>query len=278
MNPPTVGIVGVGFVGGAVLNCFRKTIPVLAYDLKTGLRSHFRHETVYLIRPCEKDEIARCSVIFVCVPTPMKADGTHDSSIVDSVVGEIARYERDNLIVIKSTVVPGTTDYLAQKYPKLRFCFNPEFLREKTANEDFENQQRVILGASVPIPELEAVYGITNPSARQIKRPPAMAEMLKYFTNCFLSVKVAFCNEMYEICRETGIDYDAVKALLDDRMGPSHLDVPGHDGRFGFGGTCFPKDLNAMIWYAEAVGVNPRVMRAAWKKNLEVRPERDWES
>jgi UDPglucose 6-dehydrogenase len=105
------------------------------------------------------------------------------------------------------------------------------------------------------------------------------AEMVKYVANCFLATKVSFANEIYQICKAIGVDYNGVieTAMLDNRLGTSHWKVPGPDGHFGFGLTCFPKDLNALIKLAELNGVDPKVMKAVWEKNLEVRPERDWE-
>jgi UDPglucose 6-dehydrogenase len=103
--------------------------------------------------------------------------------------------------------------------------------------------------------------------------------MVKYFTNCFLATKVSFANEMKQICDQCDIDYDKVTeyALYDTRIGPTHLSVPGPDGNLGFGGSCFPKDLNALIDLSKNIDINCKVLKAVWEKNLEVRPEKDWE-
>jgi len=112
-----------------------------------------------------------------------------------------------------------------------------------------------------------------------IKTGSNTAEAVKYFTNCFLATKVSFANEFKQICDEVDVDYDKVieYALYDQRIGRTHFSTPGPDGRKGFGGSCFPKDLNALIYVAKSLGINPAVLSATWKKNLEVRPERDWE-
>ena len=103
--------------------------------------------------------------------------------------------------------------------------------------------------------------------------------MVKYFTNCFLATKVSFSNEIREICEKINVDYDKVVeyGLYDQRIGKTHFSSPGPDGKFGFGGSCFPKDINALISFAQSAGMNPTVLRSVWNKNLEVRPERDWE-
>ena len=105
------------------------------------------------------------------------------------------------------------------------------------------------------------------------------AEIIKYASNSFLATKVSFANEIYMICDKLNIDYDKVQeyATLDNRLGKSHWSVPGPDGKWGFGGSCFPKDIQAMINFAKRSGISPNVLKGAWETNLEVRPERDWE-
>ena len=102
--------------------------------------------------------------------------------------------------------------------------------------------------------------------------------MVKYTTNTFLSVKVSFANEMKMICDKIGIDYDKVTeyATLDERLGHSHWSVPGPDGHYGFGGSCFPKDINALIKVADELDIHPNMLIGAWETNLDVRPEEDW--
>ena len=111
-----------------------------------------------------------------------------------------------------------------------------------------------------------------------IKTNYETAEMIKYMNNCFFATKVSFLNEMYQIADACGVDWDvAVEGFVrDGRVGHSHMSVPGPDGKFGFGGSCFPKDIQAMINFAESLSVSPDVLIGAWDKNLEVRPEEDW--
>ena len=104
------------------------------------------------------------------------------------------------------------------------------------------------------------------------------AQMIKYMANCFLAAKVSYINEMYQVAQKLGVNWgEALEGFaLDGRIGLSHITVPGPDGQLGFGGKCFPKDINAMIHLCEDIGVSPTVLRAAWEKNLEVREELDW--
>ena len=103
--------------------------------------------------------------------------------------------------------------------------------------------------------------------------------MVKYFTNCFLATKVSFSNEIRQICEKIDVDYDKVVeyGLYDERLGKTHFSSPGPDLKFGFGGSCFPKDINALISFAKTLDIDPAVLESAWKKNLQVRPEKDWE-
>ena len=225
--------------------------------------------------------------VFVCLPTPMLPGGDVDLSIVRAMVhliDEVAGgshsacgtspVRRD--VILKSTVPPGTTESLQGRFTNVVFC--PEFLREVSAEEDFQGQDHVILGGE-PSASTRALFYKALPDATQILVAPRVAEMCKYVVNCFLATKVSFANEMRQVCDAAGVDYaQAVAcATLDPRLGKSHWEVPGPDGHRGFGGSCFPKDLNGMIRFAQGVGVIPNLLEAAWENNLRYRPERDWE-
>ena len=113
-----------------------------------------------------------------------------------------------------------------------------------------------------------------------IKTKSTIAEMVKYTANCFLATKVSFANEIKQICDHVDVDYDKVieYATYDNRLGHSHWKVPGPDGKLGFGGSCFPKDINALIYFSKAMDIDVGVLSAVWQTNLKVRPERDWEN
>jgi UDPglucose 6-dehydrogenase len=265
-----IGIIGQGFVGNAIYQKFKNYYNVITYDLKPNLcNSTF-------------EEVAKQLVIFVCLPTPMNMDGSCNIDLIEKTLLKISQSPSPNLfrtIVIKSTIPPGTTDKLNAKYDNLHIMFNPEFLTEANAIEDFNNQNRIILGGHKDVTSyLKTIYIKVFPQARIIKTDSTHAEMVKYLINTFLSTKVSFANEMYEISKSLGIDYDKVieYATLDDRLGKSHWNVPGPDGDFGFGGHCFPKDLQALISLAHDLNVSPRILTAVDCKNNDVRKNKDW--
>jgi nucleotide sugar dehydrogenase len=267
-----IGIIGNGFVGSAIMHGFILHVEdIMIYDKDPKRSTHKMNELVDM-----------SNVIFVCVPTPMFESGECDLSIVESVSEELSSYENisKKVVVIKSTVVPGTVEKLAKKYPKMNFVFNPEFLTERKARLDFINTSRIVLGSNkdIAVDIVEELYRIRFPHTKIIKTDFGTAQLIKYMANCFFATKVSFMNEMNQVCTAIGGDWNkAVEGFITDgRIGNSHIDVPGHDGDMGFGGKCFPKDLNAMIKRAEALGVSPSVMKGAWEKNKEVRKELDW--
>lgn len=181
---------------------------------------------------------------------------------------------------MKSTMTPGTTAGLQEMYQSNTLLFNPEFLTEKNAKDDFINQNRIIIGEVNP-GDGDAVVDMFkdsfHSSVRVFSLPSTEAELVKYVTNNFLSMKLSFANEIYDLCQHAGLDYTRVyeSAKLDKRLGDSHWGVPGHDGDRGFGGHCFPKDLNAMIYMFEELGLDATMLKATRDKNDMVRKNRD---
>jgi UDPglucose 6-dehydrogenase len=274
MRKTNIGIVGQGFVGTAVYEGFKgvRGVHVDTYD-----KFKARASTCTSLQQLSQ----QAGIIFICLPTPMKRNGVCDLSIVTDTIMKLDSYNNDNIAVIKSTVPPGTTEKFNQECNNLKVIFNPEFLTEANFVEDFKNQTRIIIGGPRPAStKVKNLYRKAFPETTLVKTGSNTAEMVKYFTNCFLATKVSFSNEIKQICEKINVDYDKIVeyGLYDKRLGRSHFSVPGPDGKFGFGGSCFPKDLNAMIKYAENLNINPAVLKAAWNKNLEVRPERDWEA
>ena len=271
----TIGIVGQGFVGSAVNAVFSNFFKVETYDKDPAKAS-----------TCSSlsDLVAKVDVIFICLPTPMRKTGQCDLSIIDTVVYKIdelsGKLNRKKILVLKSTVPPGTTATLNEEVKNCTVVFNPEFLTEANHINDFKNQTRIIIGGPRPASTtVRAVFRKVFPTVPIIKTGSNTAEMVKYFTNCFLATKVIFSNEMYHICQKLDIDYDKVTeyALHDTRIGRSHLSVPGPDGDFGFGGHCFPKDLNALIYLANMMAVDVTLLSAVDNKNNKIRSDRDWE-
>jgi UDPglucose 6-dehydrogenase len=177
--------------------------------------------------------------------------------------------------------VPGTTKYLQEKFSNLRFVFNPEFLTERSATFDFINQSRVILGGEEKYTnKVKKLYKDRFGQYLPVLETTFQtAELIKYMNNLFFATKVSFLNEMKLLADKIDVDWDkAVEGfILDGRIGHSHLSVPGPDGKFGFGGSCFPKDIQALIQFADSNDIEMSVLKGAWETNLRVRPERDWE-
>ena len=275
-----IGIIGNGFVGKAVKESFKKYFDVFVFDLdkrKTNVKDI-------------KELVDKCKIIFLCLPTPMNEDGSCHLGIVEETLKQINHicdeYDYYGLeqrtIIIKSTIPPSTTEKWNQEYKYIDIAFNPEFLTEANSIEDFKNQNRIIIGSTRKVgAKIKSIYSKVFPKVPIIKTSPTIAEMIKYFTNCFLAMKVSYANEMYQICEKLDIDYDKVVeyAVRDERIGSSHLNVPGPDGDFGFGGHCFPKDLNALIDLAvkNGLGLDINVLNATLETNNRVRTDRDWE-
>jgi nucleotide sugar dehydrogenase len=266
-----IGIIGQGFVGNAVYQKFKNYYDILTYDLDPT-KSNSSRENL----------IENSNIIFTCLPTPMNTDGSCNISIVDSVLDEINKVaHQKKIVVIKSTIPPNTTAEFNKKYKNLDIVFNPEFLTERNAVSDYENQNRIILGGPRPATTvLKQIFSKVFPDAHIIKTDSTHAEMVKYLTNTFLSVKVSFANEIYQTCQALDIDYDKVVeyATLDERLGNSHWSVPGPDGDLGFGGHCFPKDLSALIHLTNQYQTLNNVLKATMQTNNEVRTNRDWET
>jgi len=270
-----IGVIGVGFVGTAIREGFAHAVRVETYDRNPSKRTCDSVED--LVKKTD-------GPIFVAVPTPMRPDGSCDTSIIESVCRDIDRVSGSTgrILILKSTIVPGTTAKLALAFPNLRFVFNPEFLTEANPINDFKNQKFVVLGASdrEAFREVELLYARAFPDAAVFWKGWGEAEAFKYVANTFLALKVAFSNEVYNLCQALGLDHGEIISIaqLDPRLGATHWVVPGPDGKRGFSGSCFPKDLNALISLARERGVSLRTLEAAWATNLEVRPEKDWES
>jgi UDPglucose 6-dehydrogenase len=276
-----IGIIGNGFVGKAVKESFRDHFEIFVFD-KDKRKANI--ESL-------EELINKCKITFLCLPTPMNLiDGSCHLEIIEDTLKQINIYcdESDfygnakRTIVIKSTIPPGTTEKWNKEYKYIDIAFNPEFLTEVNSIDDFRNQNRIIIGSTRKVgAKIKNIYSKVFPKVPIIKTSATIAEMVKYFTNCFLAMKVSYANEIHQICEKLDIDYDKVieYAVRDERIGTSHLNVPGPDGDYGFGGHCFPKDLNALINLAEnqGLGLDISVLKATLETNNKVRENRDWE-
>jgi len=273
-----IGIVGLGYVGGALSNAYKsKGHEVHTFDVDQNKNPS-----------CQSFEefINNANFIYVAVPTPMISNGECDTRIVEQVVHDLCMTDGSKVVVIKSTVPPGTTEKLQLRYPQHTILFSPEFLTEANYLDDYVNQEVTLIGKSSLASQEIAEWALTSQLNLMVSTKfgkvvsCATAELYKYTANLFLATKVSFANEMATIAKEAGVDWTDLQQLVinDSRLGTGHWKVPGPDGHKGFGGTCFPKDMSAIIHYAHSKGVGTPLLEAVWKRNIFVdRPEKDWE-
>ena len=277
-----IGIIGRGFVGSAVEFGFSPNTgcdaEIRVYDKEPSKSLHSLEETVN-----ESD------IIFLSVPTPSNKDGSMNLDIVKQVLQDISDVNQNphNIILLRSTVTPGTTRKLQEQFDNIRIVFNPEFLTERSAKFDFINQSRFILGCGDSALEMYQTEEVADlfkdrfgESISIIQTNFETAELIKYMNNCFFATKISFLNEMYQVAEKSGVDWEmALDGFVrDGRVGHSHMNIPGPDGKFGFGGSCFPKDVQAIINYGESLDLNMNTLKGVWNTNLEVRPDKDWEN
>lgn len=269
-----IGIIGNGFVGGAVAHGFRDKNPLI-YDINPKVSTH------------SFDKVARCKYLFVCLPTPMVSEtgGEANTRIVEDCLEQLYQ-NTEQVVMLKSTVPIGTTKRLAKKYRLKNLVHCPEFLTAANAKYDFVNADRTVIGSpyfrdgkvekySEMAKELfEEVF----PEIPVHTMSSCESELVKYTANCFLATKVGFFNMIYMLGEKMNLDYTRVLegVLSDPRIGRSHTKVPGPDGDYGFGGTCFPKDVNAMIRTLEDNKISSAMLRSLWKDNMMYRNNWDW--
>ncbi len=253
----SIGIVGTGMVGGAVRRCFEKAgITPFVYDKGKNEGS--------------VADVNRADVVFICVPTPYAPEkGGFDLSYVREAIGNLTG---EKIVVLKSTIMPGSTVNLQQEFPQHRVMYNPEFLTEITADQDMAYPDRQILGVTDRSFTVAADVMAMLPLAPFERIMPATAaEMVKYYGNTWFSAKVVFANQMYDLCQKLGVDYDLVKdgVASDKRIGRSHLEI-FHKGYRGYGGKCLPKDTRALIQLGDRVGAEMRVLKLVDQLNNEL--------
>ena len=266
MSKFKVGVIGNGFVGESQAYAFSPVADVKIFDINPVKATHT------LLEVLSQD------FIFVALPTPMKENGEQDNSYIENFFNNVGLYNTNAIFILKSTVLPGTTKQLISKH-NFNIVFCPEFLTKKTAKLDMLTQSRIVIGGDTQHTEkvlelFKARFG----QKHYILTDTTTAEFIKYMANTFLAVKVSVVNEFYRMADKLGVKWDdALEGFVSDpRIGNSHTQVPGHDGKLGFGGTCFPKDINALITMGKELDVDMNTLEAAWKTNLEVRPEQDW--
>lgn len=255
-----IGIIGLGFVGQAIKDNCDSLIPLCLLDVDNDKGTTGTY-----------DELQSCDGIFVCVPSPSLEDGSCDTSILETVLSNLTNFR--GVIISKTTAPPDVYKKLQSKYPNLVHC--PEFLTSKNSSEDYAKQSSVIIGGEVNAYKREAyrLIALTKPKINVYYCSIEEAAMAKYIINCFLATKVVFMNEMFNLTDKAGLDWKRIKFLIDSepRIGTSHTQVPGYDGYFGFGGSCFPKDTTALLNYAKSLNVNLNILKEAVQKNILLR-------
>ncbi len=261
-----IGIIGNGFVGNAVYQNFRDKVTTKVYDIDKNRSLNSLHE------------VLTQNFVFVCLPTPMTSNGSCDTSIIDNFFKTLSTNldNKETIFIIKSTVPVGTTKKYAERH---RVIHNPEFLTARNAVSDFSKSDRNIIGGDRELCDKFAqMFFLNFPHIPNIIVSSDESEAIKYFSNTFLAYKVSYFNKMYDFCQSLGLDYAKVAqgVSADHRIGTSHTKVPGIDNDRGFGGTCFPKDLNSLIVQMESAGVNADMLKEVWKYNEQIRTCIDW--
>tara|TARA_Y100001938_G_C8098930_1_gene440151 strand:- start:2982 stop:3788 length:807 start_codon:yes stop_codon:yes gene_type:complete len=256
-----VGVVGNGYVGKAT------ALMAKGHNVKF-------HDNDESKSDCSLSELAYSSdLIFICVPTPMDEDGSCCTDIVRTVAGNlrISGVGSDK-VVIRSTVPMGTCNEFESN-------FMPEFLTEKNWEQDVINCKEWVFGVHDKKNFNKSLIEELVGGAKIHYCTTQEAELCKYVRNCFLATKVSFFNEIYEFCEKSNLDYEKVKhlTLLDERINSSHTQVPGPDGRKGFGGTCFPKDMSSLNHQMVEKEILSYIIASAISRNKNTdRPEQDW--
>jgi len=264
-----VSVIGLGFVGSAMFESFKqkKVKQLNGYD---------KFKKIGSLESCLDSDIA-----FLALPTPYRESvSEYDKSAIFETLSFFSLNGFKGLVVLKSTVEPETTANFSKEFTNLSIVHNPEFLTERTAFEDFDNQSHVVLGAGPSCEEYQLNYAIDfyskyYPNAKLSVCSSTESESMKIFANSFYSVKVQFFNEVYLLCSAMGCDYETVKDLMlaNDWINPMHTQVPGPDGMLSYGGSCFPKDTNALLKYMKKHATPSRVLEATILERNEMRPD-----
>ncbi len=262
-----IGIIGHGTVGSAISHGFKvKTKATLRiHDIISSRSTHS------LSQVCKNSDF-----IFIAVPTPENTNGSINLKFVDDIFNKISHetIKENSIIILKSTVTPGTTRLLKRKHQKLNILFNPEFLTARNAKKEFLNPSEIIIGAKNsddPAIEkaLEMYKTLITKNVFILKTSFETAEFIKYMRNCLFATKISFINEMHDLSQHCHLNWDHILQgfTSDFRINAYGTQVPGHDGHYGFGGACLPKDIKAMIRFSESIGKDPVLLKSVWNRN-----------
>ena len=278
-----IGIVGYGTVGKAVAKAFQGLAQVHVYDpAYTNCGSSFESSIEAVMQ--------KSRFTFLCVPTPQSVrpgdiGGPFDGTILDQCVQALAHpmVESRKVLVIVSTTLPSRIAQYCKQWPDLRLVVCPEFLTERSASDDFLNPRYRVLGGekedTAEVHHLFSTFSECQPCS--VGYCDAVgAALIKYMSNTYLALKVSMLNQFFDFWKHSDCETDWAELAeiwhLDSRIGSSHYDVPGPDGDRGWGGKCFPKDVNAMLCEAKDKGVSLSILEEAWNYNKTIRTRIDW--
>ena len=238
----TVGICGLGMVGGSMRKYYKDAYVYDKYKEEGSI-----------------EELNKADIIFICVPTPYQEGGFDTSEIKNALDG----IENDKIVVLRSTMLPGTTVKLQKQYPRLKLLFNPEFLTEESAMSDFQYPDKQIVGFTDESYKVAGdVMGVLPLAPYTRIMRSYNAEMIKIMLNTYFCVKVTYANHIYDICKSKKLDYNIVKEafVADKRVNDSHFEI-FHKGFRGYSGKCLPKDSKALIDFSP--------MEEKWLKEMD---------
>lgn len=251
-----IGIIGVGFVGGAMKKVFEeKNIEVFAYD------KYKKYDAI--------EEVCKSDIIFLCLPTLFIEECGYDKKPIYETCDYLEEMQYKGSVVVKSTVEPGTVKKLNKRY-SFDIYHNPEFLTARTAYEDFKNQTHIVIGVDLKKESLN-VYNFYKkhwPNAKISICKTEESEAMKLFCNNFYSMKIMIFNEFYDLCKKQNLDYNIITELMlkNEWINKMHTEVPGPDGKLGYGGACFIKDTNALLEHTKRIGSLNSILNSCIKE------------
>lgn len=257
-----IGLIGMGFVGTALKESFEhRGQPVITFDKFKSIGKF--------------EDVLDTEIVFLCLPSLFIEGYGYDLTAIQENCRKLSQQKYKGLVVLKSTVEPGTTKFLSETF-KLKMAYNPEFLTARTAFQDFDSQTHIVVGFNEEEPtKLISLFSILYPQASISESNTTEAETMKVFCNCFYAVKVMIFNEYYLMCQKMGLDFELVKQMMLENgwINPMHTNVPGPDGKFAYGGACFPKDTGALNYFMGKLGTPHEVLEAAIKERNKIRGE-----
>lgn len=251
-------IAGYGFVGEAVSNALKDKHEIVVIDPKLEV-----HEKI--------SDHYDADGLIICVPTPTTENNICDASIVAEVLDDVPVFMP---VLIKSTITPAIVEGLETVYPDHSICYSPEFLRARTAKQDFLNQKYVVIGGEDPECFWQELFQESLPNCKLVLNCSAKeASVVKYATNSFLALKTSFFNEIFDVCVKEDLNFDTIRQIvaMDTRIGADHTMVPGPDGERGWGGHCFPKDTQAFLQWTTTIEAPVTLVESAINSNKKVR-------